>query len=86
MVYVDDGIIIAENSSSIDDLIQIFKKNYQLTEKGQIQDYLGIHVEQRPDGTINLSQPHLIDQILTDVCLSPRAKRRHIPAVSSRIL
>ena len=86
MVYVDNSIIIAEKNSSIDNLIQTLKKIYQLTDEGQIQDHLGIHVVQRPDGTINLSQLHLINQILTDVCLSPKAKRRHIPAVSSRIL
>ena len=35
---------------------------------------------------INLSQPHLIDQTLTDVRLSLKAKRRYLPIVSSRIL
>ena len=75
MVYVDDGIIIAEKNSSIDKFIHSLKQNYQLADKVQIQDYLGIHVEQRTDGTINLSQPHLIDQILTDVCLLSKSKR-----------
>ena len=37
------------------------------------------------DGTINLSQPHLIDKILADARLSPKARHR-FPAVSSHIL
>ena len=34
MVYVNDGIIIAEKNSSIDKLIQTLKINYQLTDEG----------------------------------------------------
>ena len=33
IIYIDDGIIIAEKNSSIDDLIQSLKKNYQLTDE-----------------------------------------------------
>ena len=51
-----------------------------------MQDYIDIHVEQRMYRTINLPQPHLIDQILTDVLLLSKDKRRHLLAVSSRIL
>ena len=86
IVYVDYGIIVVQKNSSIDNIINKLKESYQLTDEGQIQDYLGIHVEQRIDGTINLSQPHLIDQTLADVRLSPKAKRRYITAMLSRIL
>ena len=46
MVYVDDGIIIAQENISIDNITKKLKESYQLTDKVKIQDYLGIHVEQ----------------------------------------
>ena len=67
MVYVDDGIIIAQENSSIDNIINKLKESYQLTDEGKIQEYLGIYVEQQIDVTTKLSQPHLIDQSLADV-------------------
>jgi len=86
MVYVDDGILIGKTSSEIDGVISKLRLLYDLTDEGQIEDYLGIHVDHLPDGSIQLSQPHLIDQILKDMQLSPTAKVKQTPAVSSRIL
>ena len=67
MFYVDDGIIIAQENTSIDNIINKLKESYQLTDEGKIQEYLGIYVEQQIDVTTKLSQPHLIDQSLADV-------------------
>jgi hypothetical protein len=38
-------------------------------DEGQIEDFLGIRIQQREDGTIEMSQPHLIQQILEDLHL-----------------
>ena len=75
IMYVDDGIVVSKKDSSIDIIINQFKERYQLIDNGKTQDYLGIYVEQRADGTIKLSQPYLIDQILADVqpSLDPNA-------------
>ena len=86
MVYVDDGIITTKKNSSIDLIIKQLKERYEIMNKGEIQDYLGIHLEQRTDVTIKISQPRLIDQILTDVQLSPKSHRHYILAVSFRII
>ena len=86
MVYVDDGILIGKTSSDIDKVIKQLSKHYDITDEGQIEDYLGIHVEHLPSGSIKLSQPQLIDQIIKDVKLTHKDKRRSTPAVSSRIL
>jgi hypothetical protein len=36
-------------------------------DDGTLEDYLGVQVKHRKDGTIYLSQPHLIDSILQDL-------------------
>ena len=86
MVYVDDGILIGKTASDIDKIISQLRLLYDLTDEGQIEDYLGIHVEHLPGSRIKLSQPHLIDQIIKDVQLSHKAKVKRTPAISSRIL
>jgi hypothetical protein len=35
-----------------------------ITVEGDLQDFLGVNIEKKADGTIHLTQPHLIDQIL----------------------
>jgi hypothetical protein len=32
--------------------------------EGDIQDFLGVNIDRKDDGSIHLTQPHLIDQIL----------------------
>lgn len=61
--------------------------------KGDLQDFLGINIEKKEDGTIHLTQPHLIDQIIKDLRLEEdhksdkykRKRLRDIQAASSRL-
>ena len=76
MVYVDDDILIGKTASDINAVISKLRLLYDLTDEGQIEDYLGIHVDHLNSGKIKLSQPHLIDQICKDVHLSHNAKHR----------
>ena len=56
-------------------------------EEGGIGDFLGVKIEVRGDGTIKLSQPHLIDEILSDLGLTgDSVKGKATPMASSRIL
>ena len=58
-----------------------------VTDEGDITDFLGVNIEHREDGSIKLSQPHLIDQILKDLrMLGPEVKVKNTPAASTKIL
>ena len=37
--------------------------------EGNLADVLGGNIERKSNGTIHLTQPHLIDQILEDFCI-----------------
>jgi hypothetical protein len=52
---------------SIDSIIAELQENFKMTDEGDIQDYLGIHITKLDAGWIKLTQPHLIDQIINDV-------------------
>lgn len=86
IVYVDDGILIRKTASEIDTVITKLRLLNDLTDEGQIEDYLDIHVVHLASGKIKLSQPYLIDQIIKDGDISHNAKRKQTPAISSRIL
>jgi hypothetical protein len=58
-----------------------------ITVEGDLADFLGVSIDGRLDETIQLLQPHLIDQILHNLRLNgANVKSCSTPAVSSKIL
>jgi hypothetical protein len=87
LVYVDDTIILGPIRSDVEEAICLIKTKFQLGEEGDLCDYLAIKVTKLSDGTITLTQPHLIDNILTDLKLqSARTNGRKTPALTSVLL
>jgi hypothetical protein len=89
LVYVDDCLLFSPKDSSIDAFIEDLNsapENYSLEDQGEVCEFLGIKVQRLPDGTIHLSQPHLIQSILDDLRLQPNSKPRDTPALSTYIL
>jgi hypothetical protein len=87
LVYVDDTIILGPVKTDVDEAICLIKTKFQLGEEGDLCDYLGIKVTKLLDGTITLTQPHLVDAILKDVNLqSARTTGHSTPALSSVLL
>jgi hypothetical protein len=88
VLYTDDSLIAGPNKDEIDQVLKDLKQaNLNVTDEGDIQDFLGINISKKKDGTIHLSQPHLIDQILKDLKMqNDNVKLKDIPAMSSKIL
>jgi hypothetical protein len=86
-VYVDDGYFCGPNEKDIDKAIKDLRKaGYDIEDKGDLKDYLGVNVDYLANGRIKLSQPHLIDQIVHDIGLTTRSPTKSTPAKSSVIL
>ena len=87
-LYTDDSIIAGPDKKEIDELIQEMRNHkLDITDEGDITDFLGVNIENMKDGTIKLSQPHLVDQILKDLRLDGEdVKIKPTPAASSRTL
>ena len=67
IVYVDDVIIIAKNKSILDSIVKSLfdgEENFNLTDKGSLNTYLGIEIRDLDKETYELNQPHLIDRII----------------------
>ena len=47
----------------------MLSKNFKVEDQGTLNDYLGVHIERKEDGTLEMTQPTLILSILKDVGL-----------------
>lgn len=88
MLYTDDSLLAGPNKDEIEQVVKDLKKaNLNVTDEGDIQDFLGINIDAKEDGTIHLTQPHLIDQILEDLNMTQdNVKTKSTPAMASKIL
>ena len=68
LTYVDDCIIVGPSIGKIICLVDSTKngdKNLVLTDKGDINKFLGIEITQLDDKRFKISQPYLIDRIIS---------------------
>jgi hypothetical protein len=84
LVYTDDCIIMGPEDKELDLMVAKLKSSFDITEEGDICDYLGIKFTKQADNSISLTQPHLIASILKDLGLDkPNSKIEDTPALSS---
>ena len=87
VLYTDDSLLAGPNLAEVEQAIKdIRAAKLNITEEGDIQDFLGVHIDKKPDGTVHLTQPHLIDQILGDLNMQENTKVKSLPAACSKLL
>jgi len=69
IVYTDDTILLGPDKDEIDLLVKRLSRNFKIEDQGDLSDYLGIKIERKPDGTLEWTQPTLIQSILKDLKL-----------------
>jgi hypothetical protein len=64
LLYTDDSILAGPSKKEIESVIQEIRDGkLNITVEGDIQDFLGVNIERKADGTVHLTQPHLILQL-----------------------
>ena len=88
VLYTDDSILASPDQNEIDQVIKDLRTaKLDITVEGYLQDFLGVNIDKRPDGSMHMSQPHLIDQILKDLRMTDdNVKVKDTPAASSKLL
>ena len=89
LIYIDDCLVFSPDPKLIDKTISDLRnssKNFKIDDQCDVSDFLGIEVTHLKDGSIKLTQPHLIDVILKDLHLQENTKEKSTPALSSQIL
>lgn len=82
VIYVDDTIFFSPKNSIIDTHINHLKQNFELIDEGDVNEFLGIKIQKEKDGTIIMTQPGLIDQIIKHVGLEYDSKQHKTPATN----
>ena len=54
--------------------------------KGNIEDYLGFNIEEQNNGKIWLTQPQIIDSIISDINLSRNTAPQQTSSLSTKII
>jgi hypothetical protein len=83
MLYTDDSILTGP------DLEELFKQSGLeiTTEDEGIDDFLGVNIKAKNDGSFILIQPHLIKSILNDLSLNKlNISTKDTPMATSKIL
>lgn len=88
VLHTDDSMLAGPNKQEVDDVIEAIRKaKLDTTVEGDVQDFLGVNVSQRDDGSIEFSQPQLIDKILRATWMDRKdIKPKDTPAASSHML
>ena len=73
VLYTDDSILTGPDNAELDQIIQEMKNaGLELTVEGDISDFLGVKITRKKDGTVEFTQPHLIDQIIAALGLEQK--------------
>ena len=72
ILYVDDACLISPSKIKIQQEISSLKQDYDLTDDGELQDYIGTRFQRHTNGSVTLSQPRMIERLLAIVGLDSK--------------
>jgi Reverse transcriptase (RNA-dependent DNA polymerase) len=84
MVYVDDGILIDPDKEKVSKAMLDMQARFEVQDEGDLSDYLGFKVSKHDDGSLEFTQPQLIDSILEDLKLWDHGSSTQSKATDTR--
>ena len=70
VVWVDDVLFFSRNDKKIDEMISSLREDFELTEEGTVESFLGLTIIHHEDGSIEFLQTGLIDRVILECGLS----------------
>jgi hypothetical protein len=64
LVYTNDTILVGPDEKEIENIVKTLSKTFKVEDQGDLSDYLGVNIERRKDGKIEMTQPTLTLSIL----------------------
>lgn len=94
LTHTDNGTFLAKDMAKIDQrhkqLVEPLTdkdgkvhRPFRMTDEGDLSDYLKVKIERLPNGLIKLCQPHLINQIISELSFNKRTTTKPTPAVTT---
>ena len=75
ILYVDDTCFICPHKHKIDAEIKSLQQDCDLTDDGDLKDYLGIRFGRHKDGSVTLTQPRMMERVFDIVGLDPTSDK-----------
>ncbi len=88
-LYTDDSILAGPDKEELEKIyLEMKSTGLDMTkEEGGLEDFLGVNIERINDTTFHLSQPQLIDKLLSELGLTgDNVAIKDTPAIVSRVL
>ena len=83
VLYVDDTLFFSSDDALIDKHISALQSlQFELTDEGDVDTFLGVKITNNADGSITMTQPSMIEQVLSVLGLSNDSKCHKTPATS----
>jgi hypothetical protein len=88
VLYTDDSILAGPHEKELNNIIERIKSvGLDITEEGEIEDFLGVNIDRVDGNAYHLSQPQLIAQIIQELHLNQEnVTTRPTPATHTKIL
>ena len=88
MLYTDDSILAGPDEAELRDIVESIRSTgLDITEEGDLEDFLGVNIDKVDEETYHLSQPQLIDSVLKDLRLDgDNVSTRKTPAMSTKVI
>ena len=70
LLYVDDALLFYKDAADLNNLTKQMKDiDIQFMEEEDVASFLGVHIDQNNDDTINLTQKGLAERIVSAQCI-----------------
>ena len=89
LVYIDNCIMFSPTKKELEKVVKEMRnspKKFRVEDLGDVKDFLGIQVIKHKGGSIELTQPQLIESILKDLNFQANIKMKETPAWSTVIV
>jgi hypothetical protein len=87
VLYTDDCLLYARDTTDIDKFVKTLRDDYKLTlnDPDPIDDFLGIHFSHQDNGELHMIQTGLIDAV-TESAHIPKGRLKNAPTPATAIL
>jgi hypothetical protein len=65
VVYVDDCLIFSKDEAVLDSIIKHLSTTFRITSDTDVDAYLGLDIKKNSDGFLEITQPGLIDKVIS---------------------
>ena len=84
--YVDNCWLAQPEQSVVEAFLSELQKHFDIIDEGRLNDFLGVNITKHADGSVELTQPRLIEQILRDLNLQDNTKVKNTPGWAGHVL